>query len=666
VKRKEKMKINRREFIKFGLTAGSLLTLGGTSAPVIKALGKRETEKKLIILGLDGMDPHLVEVWMEQGKLPNFERLRNLGDFRPLRTSIPPQSPVAWSNFITGANPGGHAIFDFLHRDPEIYIPIFSGATAEEAKKTLKIGNYVLPLSGGKINNLRKGRAFWQILEDYDIPATIFKMPSNYPPVQTKQRTLSGMGTTDILGNPGLFNYYTTEFLELKEDIGGGRIHEAYLIGNRVEAKLPGPTNTFLKDRPETAIDFKVFIDPVNPVAKIVIQDHEFILKEGEWSDWKSIHFPMIPTQSVPGICRFYLKQVHPEFKLYISPINIDPKNPAFPISTPKDYAEELAKKFGAFYTQGLPADTKALDHGVLDDGEFLDQDNIVLEERMELFDYELSRFNSGLLFYYVSSTDQRQHMFWRLIDKKHPLYDPVLASKYGKAIENIYIEMDKLLGKTMDKMDENTILMVMSDHGFTPFRRSFNLNSWLKENGYLRLRNEWKQGEQEFFANTNWSRTKAYAYGINSLFINQAGREGEGIVNPDAGKEALVREIADKLEQVKDPKTGERVVSRAYVSKDVYRGQFVDEAPEIIVGYNRGYRASWSTPLGRIPRNILEDNEEKWSGDHCMDPEVIPGILLANRQCKVEYPALYDLTATILDIFEIDKPKEMIGKSIF
>jgi predicted AlkP superfamily phosphohydrolase/phosphomutase len=658
-------KLNRREFIKLSLTAGSFFVLGGPSVPIIKASGKKETPQKVIVLGLDGMDPHLVGVLMKQGKLPNFQRLHSQGDFRPLRTSIPPQSPVAWSNFITGMNPGGHGIFDFLHRDPENYIPLFSAASTEAAKSAIKIGNLVLPLSQGKIKNLRKGMAFWQTLEDHDIPATVFKMPSNYPPVPTKQKTISGMGTTDILGNPGLFNYYTTEFLELKEDIGGGRIHEVYVIGNKVEAALPGPRNDFKKDRPESSLDFTVFLDPINPLAKIVIQDEEFILKEGEWSGWKRVRFPMIPTQSVPGICRFYLKQVRPEFKLYISPINIDPSAPALPISTPSHYAEDLAKKFGGFYTQGLPADTKALDHGVFDDGEFLEQDNFVLQERMEIFDYELSRFESGLLFYYVSSTDQRQHMFWRLIDTEHPLYNPSLASKYGQTIENIYIEMDKMLAKTMNKMDKNTILMVMSDHGFTPFRRSFHLNSWLKENGYLSLINEWKRGEEDLFMNTDWSRTKAYAYGINSLFINQAGREGEGIVRSGAEKEALVREIAQKLEQFKDPETGERVVSRAYVSKDVYQGSYVEEAPEIIVGYNRGYRASWSTPLGRIPKNLVEDNKEKWSGDHCMDPNVIPGILLINRKSKVEYPALYDLTATILDIFGIDKPKEMIGQSI-
>jgi predicted AlkP superfamily phosphohydrolase/phosphomutase len=361
-----------------------------------------------------------------------------------------------------------------------------------------------------------------------------------------------------------------------------------------------------------------------------------------------------------------FIKQVRPNFKLYVSPINVDPGRAALPISTPKGYAEELEKNFGPFFTKGLPADTKALDHDVLDDGEFLEQDDLVLRERLEMFDYELERFSSGLLFYYVSSTDQRQHMFWRYIDKEHPSYNPDLAKKYGNTIENIYKETDKILAKTMEKVDKDTVLIVMSDHGFSPFRRSFNLNTWLKESGYHTLINPFKQGREDLFMNTNWSRTRAYSFGLNSLYINQKGREAKGAVNPGIEKEALVREIAHKLENFRDPKTGERPVLRAYIAKDVYQGPYVDIAPDIIVGYNHGYRTSWAAPLGRIPKEIVEDNKEKWSGDHCMDPEVVPGVLLTNRKIKAKSPALYDLTPTILKIFGVEIPKEIKGKPIF
>jgi len=658
--------INRRDFLKAGLGAAALVALGSPSRLAARVPGKRATDKKILILGFDGMDPHLTNLWMSQGKLPAFERLIGQGGFRRLRTSIPPQSPVAWSNFIAGTNPGGHGIFDFIHRDPAHYFPTFSASATEEAKKTIRIGNWVLPIKGGEVRNLRKGKAFWQILEEHDIPATIFKIPANYPPVPTRQRTLSGMGTPDILGSYGICNFYTTESARVVEDIEGARIHQVYVIGNRVEAKLPGPENTFKKDRPEAEIDFKVYIDPKNPVAKIVIQDQEFILREKEWSGWKRIRYYLIPTQSVSGICLFYLKEIRPQFKLYISPVNIDPADPALPISTPDSYARDLEKKFGPFFTKGLPADTSALNNDFLDDGEFLEQDNLVLEESKAALEYELARFESGLLFYYISSTDQRQHMFWRLLDEKHPAYDAALASRFGNVIEKTYMEADRILAGAAEKIDKDTILMVMSDHGFNPFYRGFNLNTWLRENGYLRFANEYKQEDLEIgFAGTDWSGTKAYGLGLNGLYINQKGREAEGIVQPGAEKENLVREIARKLEDFVDPKTGEKVVRRAYAAKDVYTGAYAEEAPDIILGFNRGYRISWRSPLGRVPKEVLEDNTIKWSGDHMGAAEILSGILAVNRPVRAEDPALYDLTATILQVFGIEKPKELTGKNI-
>ncbi|MCP2519333.1 alkaline phosphatase family protein [Candidatus Aminicenantes bacterium AC-708-M15] len=658
--------LSRRDFLKIGLIGSAFLAVNTSGDFVRKIFGKQATTKKIIVLGFDGMDPKITKRLIDEGKLPYFKKLMEIGDFRPLRTSIPPQSPVAWSNFITGTDPGGHAIFDFIHRDPKNYLPYLSTSVTEPPKHNITIGNYVLPLSGGEVRLLRKGKAFWQILEEYDIPATIYKIPSNFPPAETKQRTLSGMGTPDILGTYGIFSYYTDRPIKLQEDIGGGEIYPVEVVNNKVHAQLIGPTNTFKKDKPKSKIDFTIYLDPEFPVAKIVIQGKEIILNEGEWSDWIKVKFDMIPTQSVSGICKFYLKEVRPYFKLYVTPINIDPSDPALPISTPENYCKELYEKFGYYWTKGLPADTKALDHGVLDEGEFLEQDDGILQERLRVYDYELNRFESGVLFFYISSTDQRQHMFWRLIDKNHPSYDEKLALKYGKTIENIYIEMDKILAETFKKLDKDTILFVMSDHGFSSFRRSFNLNTWLKENGYLKLINPWRQGEYEFHLNTDWSRTKAYALGLNSLFINLRGREKEGIVSPGAEADNLAEEIARKLKEVKDPETGERVIYEAYITKKWYKGPYINEAPDIIVGYNKGYRSSWQTALGKIPRKLFDINKGKWSGDHCMASELIPGILFTNKKIQKKNVSLYDLAPTILKIFGIKKPNEMSGNPIF
>jgi hypothetical protein len=322
--------LSRREFIKAGVAASAALSLGGAGRFTPKVFGRARAAKKMIVLGLDGMDPVLTKRWINEGRLPTFRKLLlQGGDFRPLGTSLPPQTPVAWSNFITGMDPGGHAIFDFMNRDLKTYFPVFSATETSAAAKTIRLGNTVIPLSGGQVRNLRKGKAFWQILEEADVPATIFKMPSNYPPVPSRQRTLAGMNTPDIKGSYGIFNYYTNEATAvIQEAGGGGRVHDVYVVGNRVEAELPGPLNSFRTDSPETTIPFLVFIDPVNPVAKIVIQGNEFVLKEKEWSGWKRVRFSLIPTQSVSGMCLFYLKEVRPKFKLYISPVNIDPARP--------------------------------------------------------------------------------------------------------------------------------------------------------------------------------------------------------------------------------------------------------------------------------------------------------------------------------------------------
>ncbi len=658
--------MTRRDFIRQAAADAALVSAGAASPPLLRTAGRKATRSKVIILGFDGMDHRLIQRWLAEGKLPAFARLVGQGGLRPLRSSIPPQSPVAWSNFVTGTDPGGHGIFDFMHRDPKTYWPVFSGTLSTDAKTSLKIGDLVLPLRGGEVKNLMRGRAFWQILEDHDIPATIFKIPSNYPPVPTRQRTISGMGTPDLKGSYGILNFYTTKPTAINEDIGGARIHQVYVIGDSVQARLPGPVNTFKKDRPDAEIDFRVFIDPLHPVAKIRIQDQEFILREKEWSGWKTVRFDLLPTQSADGICMFYLKELRPDFKLYVSPINIDPSNPVLPISTPASYAKELADKFGPFFTKGLPADTSALDNGILDEEEFLEQDDMVLRESERLFDYEFSRFDSGLLFYYVSSTDQRQHMFWRFLDENHPQYDARLAARFGGAIENIYRECDRFLGRLLQRIDPETVLIVMSDHGFNTFRRQFNLNTWLFENGYHRLRNPFKLEDGGFFENTDWSRTRAYGVGLNGLYINRKGREAQGLVNPGADADNLIHEIAARLEQTVDPKTGERAVLRATISREAYRGAGLENAPDIICGYNHGCRISWGSPLGKFSRNIFEDNNEKWSGDHLGAPEILPGILAANRPVRAAAPALFDLTATILAIYGIAKPPEMIGDSVF
>lgn len=623
------------------------------------------SSRKLIVLGIDGMDPVLLRRYLGEGKLPHFAALAQQGGFRRLTTSIPPQSPVAWSNLITGLNPGGHGIFDFIHRDPKTLLPYLSTSRVEAPKHTLRLGPWVLPLSAGRVTLLRQGKAFWQILGDHDIPAVILRMPANFPPVESGARTLAGMGTPDMLGTYGTFSFYTDDPPPGADRLSGGRVYPVRVEGSRVTAQLVGPYNTLRKGEPPTTVEFTVWMDAVEPVAKIALPDQEILLRQGEWSEWVEVKFTLIPyLKSATGICRFYLKEVRPHFQLYVTPINIDPARPALPISAPEDYARELWEHVGYFYTQGIAEDTKALTGGILTDAEYLEQARRVLAEQRRLFSFELGRFQTGLLFAYFSSLDQNAHMFWRALDARHPAYNAEVAGRYSGLLAELYQEMDQVLGEAMARLDENTTLLVLSDHGFAPYYRSFNLNTWLLERGYLVLRRDAPR-EAEFLTNVDWSRTRAYGLGLNALYLNLRGRERDGIVEPGARADALRAELARELLAVRDPATGLLVITRVDKAAEAYRGPYVADAPDLLIGYNRGYRAGWGTVLGGVPVKVLEDNRELWSGDHCIDYTQVPGVLLSNRQIQADSPALTDIAPTILAEFGIEKPQEWVGRPV-
>jgi predicted AlkP superfamily phosphohydrolase/phosphomutase len=622
---------------------------------------------KLIILGIDGMDPQLLRHFIQEGKMPNFATLSAQGSFRELTTSIPPQSPVAWSNLITGMDAGGHGIFDFIHRDPKTLQLYFSTSRVEGPKHSVHLGKWVIPLGGGSAEQLRKGQAFWEILDQRGVPNTIFRIPANFPPVSAKGQTLSGMGTPDLRGTYGTFSFYTDDPTAAVGAVEGGQIVPVQVDNSRVTANLIGPDNSFRQDSPPATEPFTVAVDPLEAVAKIGVQGQEFVLREGEWSDWVRVEFQLIPFfGNVKGMCRFYLKQAHPRFQLYVSPMNIDPANPALPISTPASYSRMLAEEVGEFYTQGIAEDTKALSDGVLDDKEYLQQARTVLAEHRRIFDAEFPRFKQGVFFFYFSSLDLNSHMLWRLMDAEYPGYEASLAGQNGSAIAEFYQQLDQVLGEVLPTIDKDTTLLVLSDHGFAPYYRSFNLNTWLLNNGYIKLKGQEEPGSNEPLANVDWSGTRAYGLGLNGLYINLRGRDRDGIVSPGAEASALIQEIKAKLLREKDPQMGLPVITRVDVASEVYRGPYAQAGPDLLVGYNRGYRAGWKTILGAFPPDVLEDNTNPWSGDHCMDFTLVPGVLLSNRKIEVTTPALTDIAPTILSEFGIPQPKDMMGRPVF
>jgi predicted AlkP superfamily phosphohydrolase/phosphomutase len=612
--------------------------------------------RRVIVLGFDGMDYQLTQRFMAEGKLPNLQRLAESGGFSPLTTSIPPQSPVAWSEFITGMDAGGHGIYDFMHRDTTTMVPYLSTSRSSAPGRTIKLGRWQLPLSGGTVELLRHGTAFWEVLEENGIPTTVMRMPANFPPSGTASRELSGMGTPDLLGTYGTFSFFTTVPERVTEDVSGGVVYPAELVDNVLDATLVGPPNPFLQEGDSVKAEFKVYADPTRPVAKIVIDDQEIVLQEGEWSEWVTVDFTLLPyVQSLRGIVRFYLKQVHPEFELYVTPINLDPLSPAMPISTPSGFAAELARGTGRFYSQGMPEETSALSSGVFDNEDFLRQATLAAEESRAQYRDLLARFDDGFLFYYFGTLDLVSHMMWRTMDSTHPAHDPVADAPYRNVIEELYVEADEIVGETLQSMDDDATLIVMSDHGFTSWTRAFNLNAWLRANGYIALRNRSDQGGTGFFENVDWSRTQAYAIGFNSVYINLRGRERVGSV-PREQRRLVLDEIARNLVRFIDPKTGDPAVTKVYKRDEVFEdGGHLDIGPDLIVGFARGVRGSDESALGTITREIITDNTSKWSGDHLMDHEAVPGVLFTNKPLQRAASSLKELGAAVLAEFGIE-----------
>lgn len=645
----------------------SLLIMGGIVMAFWRwnreASVQAQEPPKVLVLGIDGMDPDLLETYLDRGLLPNFARLREQGAYSRLATTNPAESPVAWSTFATGTNPGKHGLFDFIHRAPQTYLPDFALVRLEHGR-SLSIGGTTIPIGSPQYVSQRQGDPFWSLTSEADIATTVLRCPVTFPPEEVRGRMLSGMGVPDLRGSQGTFSYWTTE-PGVRKNVQGGSIIGVQEQGGKISTVLSGPSVTQDGERGELTVPFEITINKERKQVELHVQGETVTLRENEWSGWLPVSFRAGLFSKLAGICRFYLKSVEPHFALYGSPINFSPENPPYPISFPKDYARELASAIGDFHTQGMPEDTWALNEGRLDEDSFLEHCRTIYREREAMLHYELARFQKGVLVVVFDTVDRIQHMFWRTIDKEHPLYTDDLQARYGNVIENWYREVDELLGKVMGTINDNTVLLVLSDHGFAPFRRAVHLNTWLRQHGYLRLKENREEG-RGYGQDIDWAHTRAYALGIGGVYLNLKGREPQGIVEPGEEAKSLGATISAELQTLADPKDGHPVIRRVYRTKDVYKGPQTEQAPDLLIGFERGYRSSWQTALGGAPKELIEDNTKKWSGDHIVDPELVPGILLVNRPFALAEPSLTDIAPTILKMVGAAVPEAMDGRALW
>jgi predicted AlkP superfamily phosphohydrolase/phosphomutase len=618
--------------------------------------------KRVVILGLDGMDHGLTETMLEEGKLPHLAGLRDRGCFRPLGTTVPPLSPVAWSTFQTGVNPGKHNIFDFLTPDLNTYRAKLSSVEIRPPRRSIRLGKYRIPLGQADLRLLRKSQPFWSILSKYGIFSCVQRVPITWPPEKLWGVLLSAMCVPDLRGTQGMFSFYTTRVLDEGEKIGG-EVHHVKCTGGTVEAHLVGPQNPLIAAAGEMRLPFTVVLKD-EQTAVLKIGNDRFELKKDVYTDWIPVKFRAGPGVPVRGVCKFLLLSTEPDFGLYVTPINIDPERPAMPVGYPPVYSVYLAKKQGTYATLGLAEDTWALNEGVLSDDHFIQQCLDMDNEREAMFLDALDKVPRGLVACVFDGTDRLQHTFWRDIDESHPARPAPELLAGRNVIEDLYRRMDDLVGKTIEKCrDPGTMLMVISDHGFGPFRTGIDLNRWLEENGYLVVSDE-RRGE-EHLAGVDWSRTRAFAIGLAGIFINLKDKYAQGIVDPGDAADRLRSEIAERLEALVDPSTNQSAVKRVYVAGKFYRGPYKDNAPDLIAGYQRGYRVSWEAAIGKTTKSVFQPNLKAWSGDHCVDPSLVPGILFCNHRITNENPRLIDVAPTVLGMFGIAVPDYMDGRAL-
>ncbi|MDD5553356.1 MAG: alkaline phosphatase family protein, partial [Candidatus Omnitrophica bacterium] len=505
----------------------SSLIIGG-----IMMIHKPANKKKVVILGIDAMDPGITEKLIQEGRLPNFLYLKTKGAYSRLETTIPSESVVAWTSFSTGLNPGGHGIFDFVMRDPQSYSLYLSFNEVSNAGGKTKV----------KIR--KQGEAFWDILSRNKVNSAVYFCPNTFPAQPLSGKMLSGMGVPDLYGTIGRFSFYTSRPLAEKDKDSRGKILHVEPNGNVIETNIYGPKVSSKASINEAVIPLKIRFMPGREEISLEFQGKKVFLKRNNWSGWQRVSFKIGLFKNAHGIIRFYLKSIEPEFELYISPVNLNPEKPVFPISYPYDYSKKLAKEDGLYYTQGMPHDTWALSENRIDEKVFLGHVDKILEERTRILEGELKKLKSGAFFFYFDALDAVQHMFWRYIDNKHPLHEE--NALYQDTIFKYYEKMDSVIGEVLKKIDGDTELIVLSDHGFGSFRRAVHLNRWLLENGYLFLK-EGMNEAGEFFEGLDWNKTKAYALGFGGIYLNIADRERYGAVDPRQARE-LKTEITEKL----------------------------------------------------------------------------------------------------------------------
>jgi predicted AlkP superfamily phosphohydrolase/phosphomutase len=575
-----------------------------------------------LIIGFDAFDPARFERLAEEGKLPHLSRYVESGGYARLGVSNPPQTEVSWTSIATGMNPGGHGVFDFVHRDPATYTPYVSLLPTERG---LFGTQFVPPFEATTIFDEVARQGY---------PASALWWPATFPARSgSLTRTIPGLGTPDIQGRLGVGTLLSVDAESRK---GLEKTSFQLLEGNgrnRYTGVLKGPTAKKLWGTQQSTVELEIeLVDDTS--ARVVIGGDAIELTQGMWSPILELTFRTGPFFSVRALTRVILTEAHPGVTLYALPLQIHPLRSPWRYAMPPSFAKRTWKECGPYLTLGWPQDTTGLEEGCLTDRQFLDLCQGIFDTREQILMHHLDRFNEGIIASIFDSLDRIQHMFW------HSRPDVVDAW---------YVRLDALIGRVERRLadlgHEKTRIFVLSDHGFADFHHKVHLNRWLVEHGYLTPRRELESGRLK---DVDWSKSRAYALGLNSIYLNLEDREGQGIVLP-AHNEQLTNEICRKLRRWRGP-DGRPVVQEAWPAEECFTGPYTAYGPDIVVGFASGYRASSETGLGEWSKPSIEPNHDHWEADHCVAPRIVPGVLLSNGNLGAyAQPSYRDVPSLVL-----------------
>ena len=677
-------------------------------------------QSRVVVIGVDGMDHALTKRFMLEGILPNLRRLAERGAFEPLRPTNPAQSPTSWASITTGLNPGGTGIFGFLKRDlregrviPELAlaektseealpltmrilavlgaiavagIPLMIARRLRRAMVLFCMGLALLLLAGlawffaqvpeslPGARNLRTGDAVWRMLDDAGIRTLVLDAPCAFPAAGLSHgRLLCGLGVPDMLGSMGTVTVFRDGPVP-----GGVRITP---MGGREVAltrgAAPGVLEGAFIEGPVSPLNGRplripvTFLKNADGSVNVRFQDVDERLEEGRFSRFLQVRLRFSALMETSGLVRYRLLAGGDRPVIYQEPLQFDPRHqsPFAPLTAPVAFGARLAEQ-GLFETAGWPTATNPYTDELIDDATIIDDVEGLFETRARRLGYWLVRGEWRFFFALLPTLDRVQHVFFSDIDEEHPAHDPQAIARHGDQIRKAYVRIDDLIGRVLRRIEGGeTHLIVLSDHGFAPFRHAVNLNRWLAENGYLVGRADGPRAlatglSRPVFEHLDWSRTRAYSLGLGRIWLNLKGREPAGVVAPGAEARTLMEEIRKGLLGLRHE--GRPVVRSVRAAREIYSGARLEEASDLVVGFERGYRVSWDSCLGGLDEPLIAPNRSRWSGDHCsVDPEVVPGVIFTTFPLKGDQLSVLDVVPTILDLLGLEEDAGLAGRSL-